>query len=181
MQDEVNERTVALSISGGRMSAEAMAGAMRAYLDHRSRSKTARQPSEPQGLTTMRKLSRSGAQLEAATLEQGHVAGFAHIAARYQVGYSLMRDRTSDDGRWIIFFKAKDAAGIEAAFKDYSAKVLEGRNRETVAQRLERCTRESKERQRKAMAERQQPQQTRKAPDAPSHARQRRSEREGGR
>ena len=181
MQDEVNERTVALSVSGGRMTAQAMAGAMRAYLDHRSRPKAAREPSDPQGPTTMRRLVKEGAQLESAALEQGGALGFARVAARYRVGYTLMRDRSSEDGRWIVFFKAKDAAGIEAAFRDYSAKVLEGGGRETVAQRLDRCTRESRERRQRAAAERQRPAQDRKSPEAPARAKRVRQEREGGR
>ena len=142
MQDEVNERSVSLCVRGARMGAESLARTMRAFVASRQRNRIAGGRASPdtarnrEGVMSMRALAATGAQLERATLAEGGVAGFALVARRYHVAYSVMRDRSCDPPRWIVFFKAKDAAAMEAAFEAYARRVLDSRERPSIVQRV---------------------------------------------
>ena len=136
MQDEVNERSVSLSVRGARMGAEALARTMRAFLESRRRNraapgKTVKSKSKNRtGVMSMKALAATGAELEQATLAEGGVGSFARVARRYHVAYSVMKDKSQDQPRWIVFFKARDAAQMEAAFNAYAKQVLDGKDRQ---------------------------------------------------
>ena len=140
MQDEVNERSVSLSMRSARMGAETLARTMRAFLISRQRGRSASQRDGPgstkTGKVSMKELSAGGAQLEQATLAEGGAASFAPVARRYHVAYSVMKDKSSDPPRWIVFFKAKDAAQMEAAFAAYADKVLRAKEKPSVIDRV---------------------------------------------
>lgn len=142
MQDEVNERSVSLCVRGTRLGAESLARTMRAFLASRQRNRDRRGRASPseggnrEGVMSLRALRATGAQLEKATLAEGGIGSFALIARRYKVAYSLMRDRSCDPPRWIVFFRAKDSAAMEAAFEAYSRRVLDAKERPSVVARV---------------------------------------------
>lgn len=142
MQDEVNERSVSLSVRGARLGAESLARTMRAFLASRQRNRSGRGRASPseggnrEGVMSLRALRATGAQLEKATLAEGGIGSFALIARRYRVAYSLMRDRSCDPPRWIVFFRAKDSAAMEAAFEAYAKRVLDSREKPSIVQKV---------------------------------------------
>lgn len=140
MQDEVNERSVSLSVRSARLGAEALARTMRSFLISRNRSRAKpgfeKEGRDQTGKVSMKQLAASGAQLEQATLAEGGVGSFARVARKYHVAYSVMKDKSSDPPRWIVFFKAKDAAQMEAAFAAYADKVLKAKEKPSVIDRV---------------------------------------------
>ena len=148
MQDEVNERSVSLSVRGARLGAESLARTMRAFLYSRQRNRAGKGRASPagsrnrEGVMSMRALSATGAQLERATLAEGGIGSFALVARRYHIAYSVMRDRSCDPPRWIVFFRAKDAAAMEAAFEAYAKRVLDAKERPSVVQRVHQIARQ---------------------------------------
>ena len=142
MQDEVNERSVSLSVRGARLGAESLARTMRAFLYSRRRNRANRGRASPseggnrEGVMSMRALRATGAQLEKATLAEGGIGSFALVARRYRVAYSLMRDRSCNPPRWIVFFRAKDSAAMEAAFEAYAKRVLDAKEKPSVMQKV---------------------------------------------
>ena len=49
-----------------------------------------------------------------------NIRSFERFARKYGVTYSLMKDRSREPPRYMIFFKAKDVSQMEAAFKEYT-------------------------------------------------------------
>ena len=147
MQDEVNERSVSLCVRGARMGAESLARTMRAFLYSRQRNRAAGGRASPstggnrEGVMSMRALRATGAQLEKATLAEGGIGSIALVARKYRVAYSVMRDRSCNPPRWIVFFRAKDSAAMEAAFETYAKRVLDARERPSVIDKVRQMAR----------------------------------------
>lgn len=116
MQDEVNEKTIALCVQCGRMTAGVLKAAMRKYLNgaerhkqkkvqrrqavkngraqERSRAKERRklEKKQPHGKQTMKQLMAKGAQLTNILITDDNIKSFDRVARKYGIDYSLKRD-----------------------------------------------------------------------------------------
>ena len=65
-----------------------------------------------------------------------NIKSFEHVAKKYGVDFALKKDTAN--GRYLVFFKAKDADALNAAFAEYTAKTLHRKAPEkpSVRQRL---------------------------------------------
>jgi hypothetical protein len=50
--------------------------------------------------------------------------GFERIARKYGVDYAIRKDTAQKPPRYLVFFKARDADALSAAFKEYMASVM---------------------------------------------------------
>ena len=113
MQDEVNEKTIALCVQCGRMTAGVLKAAMRKYLNgaerhkqkkvqrrqavkngraqERSRAKERRklEKKQPHGKQTMKQLMAKGAQLTNILITDDNIKSFDRVARKYGIDYSL--------------------------------------------------------------------------------------------
>ena len=61
---------------------------------------------------------------------------FDRYAKRYHIDYAIQKDLSCTPPRYLIFFKAQDADALNAAFKEYSAAVLNKAERPSVLAKL---------------------------------------------
>ncbi|GHU59285.1 hypothetical protein FACS1894133_5720 [Clostridia bacterium] len=119
MQDDVNNKTVALSVKGAKLTGRLLAKAMQAFLRQARAS-----PKIKTGKQSVKSLAKQGATLSDIEITGDNIGDFKRIARKYNVGYALKRDDSETQGgqppKWIVFFKAKDADALTAAFKEYS-------------------------------------------------------------
>ena len=118
MQDEVREKSVALVIhvgkDGGKLTAELFRQAVRAYQKRRN---------EPQhGKQSVKSLIGQGAGVQNIEITDKNIRSFERVARKYGVDYALRKDPSQ--GRYLVFFKARDADALNAAFAEYTAKTL---------------------------------------------------------
>lgn len=117
MQDEVRDKSVALVIqtgkTGGRITADLVKWAMRRYLEHSK---------APHGRQTVKQLVRQGAGVQNIEITDKNIKSFEHIARKYGVDFALKKD--PENGRYLVFFKSRDADALNAAFTEYTAKTL---------------------------------------------------------
>ena len=107
MQDEVNEKTIALYIKTGKLTAQTLQKAMKAIL-----SKGKKQLAKPpQGKQSLKQL-------------MGNIKAFESTAKKYGIDFALKKDATESPPRYLVFFKGRDADVLTAAFKEFSAKKL---------------------------------------------------------
>ena len=120
MQDEVNEKVVALSIKGSKLTAEMLQKAMKALLakgkQHISQT--------PHGKQTLKQLMKQGAGVSNIEITDGNIKAFESTAKKYGIDYALKKDATETPPRYLVFFKGRDADVLTAAFKEFSAKKL---------------------------------------------------------
>jgi len=130
--EQVNDKTVALSIKGAKVTGRLLAKAMRAFL------KKAREPTYKQGKQSLKSLTKQGTSLADLEISGDNIGSFKRIARKYNVDYSLKRDTTAEPPRCIVFFKAKDSKALESAFKEYSKIELKHKEKMPMLKRLEK-------------------------------------------
>ena len=114
MQDQVNEKTVALSIKTAKITGRLLAQAMRAFL------KKAQKTSITHGKQSLKSLTKQGASLTNIEISGDNIGSFSRIARKYNVDFALKRDDSQSPPKWIVFFKSKEADAVTAAFNEYS-------------------------------------------------------------
>lgn len=118
MQDEVRDKSVALVIrmgkNGGKLTADLLKWAIRQYQ---------RQANEPQhGKQSVKSLVGQGDGVQNIEITDKNIKSFERVARKYGVDFALKKDPAQ--GRYLVFFKARDADALNAAFAEYTAKTL---------------------------------------------------------
>ena len=120
MQDEINEKVVALSVKGAKLTAEMLQRAMKKLLSQMK--KQADRP--PHGKQTLKQLAKQNAGLSNIEITEGNIKAFEQTAKKYGIDFALKKDSTETPPRYLVFFKGRDADALTAAFKEFSAKKL---------------------------------------------------------
>ena len=120
MQDEVNEKTIALYIKTGKLTAQQLHKAMKALLAKGKGQLT----KAPHGKITMRQLMKPGEKVSNIEITEGNIKAFESTAKKYGIDFALKKDATESPPRYLVFFKGRDADVLTAAFKEFSAKKL---------------------------------------------------------
>lgn len=153
MQDELNEKVIALAIQGTkagfRVTASVLKAAMRKYLreaekhktkvEHRKEAAKAARKAEkatPHGKQTMAQLMKQNQGLTNIEITDRNIKSFERIANKYNIDFALKKDKYSDKPRYIVFFKARNVDVMTTAFKEFSAKELAKAKKPSVKKRL---------------------------------------------
>ena len=153
MQDEVNEKTVSLCIRGGKITAQLLKAAMRKALaqmeqekaKQKQQSKVQKQQDDKtkdksyRGKQTMEKLMRQNVQLSNIEITDGNIKSFERVAKKYSIDFSLKKDVNADPPRYYVFFKARDADVMTAAFREYTGKSLNKDKKPSVREKLQQA------------------------------------------
>lgn len=132
MQEEVDQKTIAISIKAAKLTAEVLQAAIKKYLEARRKSKTKLY----HGKQSLTKLKRQGAALSNIEITDDNIAAFKPCAKKYHVDFSLKKDRTTVPHHWIVIFKSKEADSLEQAFKEFTAKTLSKEQKPSIRQSL---------------------------------------------
>lgn len=120
MQDEINEKVVALSVKGAKLTAEMLQKAIKAMLAQAKK----QQEKQPHGKQTLKQLAKQNAGLSNIEITEGNIKAFEQTAKKYGIDFALKKDSTETPPRYLVFFKGQDADALTAAFKEFSAKKL---------------------------------------------------------
>ena len=116
MQEQVNEKTVALYIKTGKLTAEMLQRAMKKLLSQMK--KQADRP--PHGKQTLKQLMKQNAGVSNIEITGENIKAFESTAKKYGIDFALKKA----DDRYLVFFKGRDADVLTAAFQEFSAKKL---------------------------------------------------------
>ena len=130
MQDEVNEKVVALSIKGAKLTAEMLQKAMKEVLSQVK--KEVDKQAIPHGKQTLRQLMKQNAGVSNIEITDGNIKAFESTAKKYGIDYALKKDTTETPPRYLVFFKGRDADVLTAAFKEFSARKLTQEQRPSI-------------------------------------------------
>ena len=132
MQDEINEKTIALYIKTGRLTAETLQKAMKALLSQGK--KQIEKP--PHGKQTLRQLMKQNTGVSNIEITGENIKAFENTAKKYGIDFALKKDATESPPRYLVFFKGRDADVLTAAFKEFSAKKLTQEKRPSIRKLL---------------------------------------------
>ena len=131
MQDEVNEKVVALSIKTSKLTAEVLQKAMKAVL-----AKGKQQLSKaPHGKITMRQLMKPGEKVTNIEITDSNIKAFESTAKKNNIDFSLKKVK-GEQTCYLVFFKGRDADVMTAAFQEFSAKKLSREQKPSILKAL---------------------------------------------
>ena len=122
MQDQINERSVALSIKAAKLTGRILAKAIQAFL------KKAQEPHVTHGKQSVKSLTQQGASLTNVEITGENIGSFKKTARKYNIDFALKRDDSQTPPKWLVFFKAKDSDALMAALKEFSKKNVKVKN-----------------------------------------------------
>lgn len=123
MQDEINEKTVAISIKATKLTAQTLQKALKLLLAQMKKQHDKNKI--PHGKQTLKQLARQDAGLSNIEITEGNIKEFESTAKKYGVDFALKNDSTENPPRYLVFFKSRDADALTEAFREFSAKKLQ--------------------------------------------------------
>lgn len=138
MQEEIENRTVNLAISTTKLTARGiirLAAKGLAYIKRKSR-EAALKNEKPDGRQTIQQLIGQNQGVTNIDISQTDRKGFEKYARKYGVDYAITKDKSVFPPKYLVFFKARDADAMTAAFNAYSAEVLAKSKRPSALNRL---------------------------------------------
>ncbi|MGN8679085.1 PcfB family protein [Oscillospiraceae bacterium HCP3S3_F4] len=127
MQEEVENRTLTLIVSGTKFTGRLFKAAISKYMAHRREKKLNKQrgrdsPVTPKGKQTVKQLIGQNQGVSNIEINDPSIKDFERIARKYGVDYAVKKDRSASPPKYLIFFKARDADALTAAFTEYTGK-----------------------------------------------------------
>ena len=122
MQEETNEKTIALYIKTGKLTAQQLQKAMKALLAQMKKQHDKQKI--PHGKQTLKQLMKQNAGVSNIEITKDNIKAFESTAKKYGIDFALKKDSTETPPRYLVFFKGRDADALTAAFKEFSAKKL---------------------------------------------------------
>ena len=134
MQEEVENRTLTLIVSGTKFTGRLFKAAISKYMAHRREKKLEKQrsrdsPVTPKGKQTVKQLIGQNQGVSNIEINDPSIRDFERIARKYGVDYAVKKDRSASPPKDLIFFKARDADALTAAFSEYTQKKVKKADR----------------------------------------------------
>ena len=139
IQEEIESRTVALSISTAKLTGRIFKAAICKYLEHR-KNKQRDGPVIPHGKQSVKQLIGQNQGVSTIESNDPDIKSFERIARKYGVDYAIKKVKTEDKPKFVIFFKARDADALTQAFTEYTRKSVEKEKRPSVLEKLHDLT-----------------------------------------
>lgn len=131
MQEQINEKTVALSIKTAKLTAEVLQKAIRKMLSAKSKA-----PKIYKGKQTLKHLMKQNTGVSSMEITDANIKAFEPIAKKYGLDYSLKKVKGEEPPRYLVFFKGWDVDVMTEAFKEFAAKQLNKEKKPSIRKAL---------------------------------------------
>ena len=128
-----------LIINSSKLTANILKDAIQKYLAYnkeRRLEKIRAGPVKPCGKQTVKELVGQNQGVTNIEITDKNIKDFERFARKYGVDYALKKDRSGDKPKYLVFFKARDADALTAAFKEYTAKTDRRKERPSILEQL---------------------------------------------
>ncbi len=155
MQEEVNEKTIALGIRCSKITAEILKAALAKLLREMGKAKERSRQKEAElrmqekylrnketvkyGKQSLNDMLRQGSELTNIEITDNNIRSFERVARKYGIDYSLKKDKSVDPPRYLVFFRAKDVDVMKAAFREYTGVTLQKTKKVSIRKRLQKA------------------------------------------
>jgi len=138
MQEEVENRTVTLVITGTKLTTRTLRAAIRNFLAWQKNRKD--HPKIPHGKQSVKDLAKQNQGMSNIEITDKNIKSFEKSARKYGVDFAVKRDKGVKPPKYLVFFKGRDADAITAAFTDFTAKMVKKTERPSVLAQLRKFT-----------------------------------------
>ena len=131
MQEEIDQRTVSITVQATKLSGRVLKAAMTAALQKMQQ----KRHSPKVGRNSLKKLAGYDGGMN--TIEvSGRLRSFERYARKYQIRYHIEKEVDSKPPRWTVYFKANQADALTAAFQEYTNKDLKRSKKPSLVAQL---------------------------------------------
>lgn len=123
----MNEKSIVLVIKALKMTDKVLAIALQKAIDVLKKEKEkALTPKDMngRGKQSVKQLTKQGAGVSNIEISDKNIKSFEGVARKYGVDFALRKDISEQPAKYLVFFKARDADALTAAFQEFSAKQL---------------------------------------------------------
>ena len=128
MQEEVTQKTIALSMKTGKLTAQVLQAALKKYLQHRAKGKNTLH----HGQQSLKQLKKHGADLSNIEITEANIGAFKPCAKKYGIDFALRKTKNTQPPHYVVIFKAEDADNLDLAFREFTAKTLSKEQRPSI-------------------------------------------------
>lgn len=139
MQEDIEHRSVSLAIRTSKLTAQILKNAISKYLLHQQNKRLGKGHVPdiiPQGKQTVKQLVGQNQGVSNIEVTERNIKSFDRVARKYGVDYAVMKDRSGSPPKYLVFFKARDADALTAAFTEFTAKTMRKKERLSVRTKL---------------------------------------------
>ena len=143
MQEEVDNRTIALTVSTAKLTGRIFKAAVCKYLAYRKEKKIQKSRDGlviPHGKQSVKQLIGQNQGVSTIESNDPDIKSFEKIARKYGIDYAIRKVKTEDKPKYVIFFKARDADALTQAFTEYTRKSVEKEKHPSVLEKLHSLT-----------------------------------------
>ena len=154
LQEDLTNRTIALSIRTATFTARTLQNAIRAVLQQiqaeerkeaaAKQQKMQKQAAGPKGKQTLKSLMGSNSTLSNLEVMKENLRPFQKVADKYGIDFAVTKEKGTSPPRYLVFFKGKDVDVITAAFQEFARTKFGIDEKQSIKESLDTITRESK-------------------------------------
>ena len=140
MQEEVENRSVTLIISTSKLTARVLKEAISKYMAHQKGKKSVKTHSGSvvaHGKQTVKQLVGQNAGVSNIEITDSNIKSFERVARKYGVDFAVKKDRSVSPPKYLVFFKARDADALTAAFTEFTSKTMDRAKKPSILSRLQ--------------------------------------------
>ncbi len=141
MQEEVENRTLTLVVSGTKFTGRMFKAAISKYMAHRKEKKLEKQrsrdaPVVPHGKQTVKQLVGQNQGVSNIEITDSNIKAFERVARKYGVDYAVKKDHSVSPPKYLVFFKARDTDALTSAFTEFTAKQVQQKSKPSIVAQI---------------------------------------------
>ncbi len=131
MQEDIEHRSVTLVINGGKLTGRMLRKAIANLLSYMKHKRQEHKTVIPHGKQTVKQLIGQNQGVSNMEIADDGIKDFERVARKYGVDFAI-RKADGEPPKHLVFFKARDADALTAAFEEYTAKKMNREERPSV-------------------------------------------------
>lgn len=140
MQEEVENRSVTLAINTAKLTGRTLKNAILKFLEaQKNKSRDSPNPI-PHGKQTVKQLAEQNQGMSNIEVTDKNIKSFERVAKKYGVDFAIKKDKSVTPPKYLVFFKARDADALTAAFTEFTAKTVRKAEKPSVLAQLKKFT-----------------------------------------
>ena len=152
-QEEIEKKTCDLAIQSTKLTARALVAGLQTYLQYTKQKDQVPVPGEEKvcGKQTVDQLIGQNQGASSLPIGNTGLKSFERIAKKYGVDFAVVKNKTEDPAKYVVFFKARDVDALKQVLAEYTEKQLRKAKhpKKSVRKKLEKYKEQTKKQPKK--------------------------------
>lgn len=133
MQEEVTQKTIALSIKTTKLTAAVLRTALKKFLDAQKQ-----KGNNPyvKGKQSVKELVGQNAGVSNIEINDSNIKAFERVAKKYGMDFAVQKDKSETPPKYLVYFKGRDTDVINQAFREFVGKQMKKQQKPSIMEKL---------------------------------------------